>query len=95
MKTTPNHNTFVLNHLIDHGYITDAIAQQYRIRRIGARIWDLKNRSEPVEILKETRHDDLGQRYTHYYLSDIERHTQLGLRRVRAQWSERLTQAAA
>ena len=78
-----SHNTFVLNHLIDHGYITDTIAQQYRIRRLAARIFDLRN--QEVQITSETRFDDLGQRYTRYSLSGLEQSVQLGLRMARAQ----------
>jgi hypothetical protein len=95
MKKTTNHNAFVLNHLIDHGYITPAIAQQYRVTRLAARIFDLRNQPEPVNVYSELRYDDLGQRYTHYFIDDLERETQRGLRRVRAQWSERHALAAA
>ena len=61
----------VLNHLIDHGYITDLSAQSLRIRRLAARIHDLHR--DGVCVKREVRKDVLGQRYTYYYLDGVHR----------------------
>lgn len=85
MTTKVTHNEFVLNHLIDHGYITDAQAQGYRIRRLAARIFDITRRNR-VLVHKETCRDDLGQKYTRYFLSDSERAIQRAIRKNRGNW---------
>jgi len=60
-------NEFVLNHLITHGYITDAVAQTYRIRRLAARIYDLRSEGHKIEVTPCV--DDMGQRYFMYHLA--------------------------
>jgi hypothetical protein len=69
-----NQNQRVLNHLIDHGYITQTIANNYGIRRLASRIFDLGEQG--VEIEKETRFDDAGVRYVRYSLSGVERNSE-------------------
>jgi hypothetical protein len=69
MKKTQNQ--FVLDHLLDHGYMTDAIAQNYRIRRLAARIAELRAgigsySGRPLDIETELRTDEMGQRYAYY-----------------------------
>jgi len=59
-------NQFVLDHLIDHGYITDTVARNYGIRRLAARILDLTDQG--VQIKREFKSDDVGGRYMHYSL---------------------------
>lgn len=59
-----NQNQFVLNHLIDHGYITQTIANNYGIRRLASRIHDLTVNG--VAVRKEMRKDDMGVRYAYY-----------------------------
>lgn len=91
MKTTgQNQNSFVLNHLIDHGYITDAIAQTYRIKRVASRIHDLTSMQGEFQALiqRATKHDELGQRYTYYFMSDLERSIQRGLRANKQRFAE-------
>lgn len=61
-----NQNQRVLNHLIDHGYITQLIASNYGIRRLASRIHDLT--LEGVEVQVEFMRDDMGVRYAHYSL---------------------------
>lgn len=59
-----NQNTFVLRHLVTHGYITDLVARNYGIRRLAARIYEL--RDQGVMIERELRRDDQGFRYAYY-----------------------------
>lgn len=61
-------NQFVLDHLIDHGYISDTIARNYGIRRLAARIRDLTE--EGVRVDRQSKTDDVGSRYTQYALVD-------------------------
>jgi hypothetical protein len=62
----------VLDHLIDHGYITDAVAQHvFKIRRLAARIHELQLIG--VQVTRRFRRDALGQRYTYYSLDETER----------------------
>ena len=61
-----NQNQRVLDHLINHGYITQVIASNYGIRRLAARILDLKK--ENITIVSETKYDDSGSRYAYYRL---------------------------
>lgn len=58
----------VLNHLIDHGYITQVIAGSYGIRRLASRIDELKSLYYPINV--EYLRDDLGVRYARYSMSD-------------------------
>lgn len=64
-------NQRVLNHLIDHGYITQTIASSYGIRRLASRVFDLTTRG--IEVTVESRTDDAGVRYAYYSLSDSAR----------------------
>lgn len=57
-------NQLVLDHLIDHGYITDLIARNYGVRRLAARIKDL--RTQGVRIDSELQTDSSGVRYARY-----------------------------
>ncbi len=61
-------NQRVLDHMIDHGYITPLIAQSYGIQRLAARIKDL--REEGVSINNAIRLNDTGVRYSQYTLTD-------------------------
>jgi hypothetical protein len=70
-QTSINQNQRVLNHLIDHGYITEVIARSYGIRRLASRIHDISK--ECVNVQKEMRTDDAGVRYTYYSLPEIVR----------------------
>jgi hypothetical protein len=69
-----NQNQFVLNHLIDHGYMTQTIGNNYGVRRVGARIWDLKVAG--IGICTVNKVDDAGVRYAYYYLTDSWRETE-------------------
>lgn len=70
-------NQLVLNHLIDHGYITDLIARNYGVRRLASRIHDLI-RIGGVRISSDIERDDAGVRYALYTMStedrNVERH---------------------
>jgi len=67
-------NQRVLNHLIDHGYITQTIANNYGIRRLAARINDLKKFGcIGYDITTQQRRDDAGVRYAYYALTDAGR----------------------
>lgn len=76
---------FVLDHLIDHGYITDTVAHTYRIRRLASRIHDLVN--EGIDVGKETKRDALGQKYTYYYLTPSARLDERSLRTRGLKWN--------
>jgi hypothetical protein len=71
MSQQINQNQRVLNHLIDHGYITQSVASNYGIRRLASRINDLKN--EAVNIVRVMRRDDAGVPYAFYALSPADR----------------------
>jgi len=65
-------NQIVLNHLIDHGYITDVIARNYGVRRLASRIYDLRTGGlSRIEV--QTRIDDSGIRYAFYSMSESNR----------------------
>jgi len=70
--TKLSQNQQVLNHLIEHGYITDAIARNYGVRRLASRIYDLKS-SGLVDIEVATLTDDAGVRYAYYSMTDQSR----------------------
>jgi len=72
----------VLDHMIDHGYITPLIAQSYGIQRLAARIKDL--RAQGVRIDNEIRVNDAGVRYSKYTLLD--RGHELFRRRLGYDW---------
>jgi Helix-turn-helix domain len=57
---------FVLDHLIDHGYITEVIARNYGVKRLASRMHELKRAD--VLFKTETREDDFGNRYAYYWL---------------------------
>lgn len=86
-------NQFVLDHLIDHGYITDAVAQGYRIRRLASRVHDLVRAGS--DIKREVRRDDLGQKYTYYFMSDFARSTERVLRERGLNWRAEVDRLAA
>lgn len=58
--------TFVLHHLLVHGYITPLVANSYGISRLAARIYDLKRLGVDVENTIER--SDVGVRYSRYTL---------------------------
>lgn len=64
----------VLEWLKAHGSISDTEARdELGIRRVGARIWDLKNKRKiPIETKMETGRNRFGEkvRYGVYYLLD-------------------------
>ena len=66
-----NQNQRVLNHLIDHGYITEVVARNYGIRRLASRVHDLTK--EGIPVARDMRFDDVGVRYTYYTLSELSR----------------------
>lgn len=72
----------VLDHLIDHGYITDLVARNYGIRRLASRMNELKNTG--VNFMPVTRHDDSGVRFVQYMMSEG----------VRSYWRDVRTQVA-
>lgn len=57
----------VLKHLTERGSITpwEAI-QEYRITRLGARIWDLKQAGHPIddELVRQN-----GKKFSRYFLA--------------------------
>jgi hypothetical protein len=59
-------NQRVLDHMIDHGYITQVIAGNYGIRRLASRIHDLNG--EGITVVSEIKKDDAGVRYATYSL---------------------------
>jgi hypothetical protein len=67
-------NQRVLNHLIDHGYITQIIASSYGIRRCASRITDLRDVGVAIEV--DYPKDDAGVRYARYTLTDANRATE-------------------
>jgi hypothetical protein len=94
-------NQFVLNHLIDHGYITEVVARNYGIRRLASRIHDL---SDPINgggitIPRETRSDDAGVPYTYYTIADDHRAMEKASRERGGTWrnfiGEGVSRAAA
>lgn len=88
------HNVIVLNHLIDHGYITEVVARNYGVKRLASRMNELKNAGVPFE--SEDRVDDLGNRYRYYYLSVFARHLERVRRQLCVKWNmPRAPQAAA
>jgi Helix-turn-helix domain len=60
-------NQRVLDHMIDHGYITPLIAQSYGIQRLASRINDLKRAGALIANTIMT--SDAGVRYSHYTLT--------------------------
>lgn len=87
-------NQLVLNHLIDHGYITEIIARSYGIRRLASRIFDLKT-TGVVEVEKDMRVDDLGVPYAYYSLTQFERDLERSLRDRGLDWRGVPVKAAA
>ena len=69
MKLT--HNEIVLNHLIDHGYVTEVVARNYGVKRLASRMNELKVAG--VQFRFEDRKDDLGNRYRYYWLGAYDR----------------------
>lgn len=66
MAVVKSQNQQVLDHMLDHGYITPLIAQSYGIQRLGARIQDLKYAG--IRVIAEIRRNDMGKRYAYYTL---------------------------
>lgn len=87
-------NQRVLNHLIDHGYITDLIARNYGIRRLASRIHDLRT-LYGVEICQEMRRDDAGARYAYYYMPDEVRKREWLARHKQQPWNRNRWAAGA
>lgn len=84
----------VLDHLIDHGYITEVIARNYGVKRLASRVFDLKDIGAiPVE--KEMKTDDLGAPYARYTLHSGAREEERQLREQGFDWSMRPNRAAA
>jgi hypothetical protein len=71
----------VLDHLIDHGYITEVIARNYGVKRLASRVHDLKAIAS-VPVQKEMRTDDLGAQYAYYYIADSAREEERQIRDV-------------
>jgi hypothetical protein len=69
LKTSQNQ--FILNHLIDHGYITDVVARNYGIRRLASRVFELK--AESADIKTERLKDDAGVPYAKYTMDEAAR----------------------
>lgn len=82
MKNGKSQNQFVLDHMIDHGYITDIIARSYNIRRLAARVYELK--AEGVRIECSRKVDDQGVQYGFYTL--VDREAELTARRNGMGW---------
>ena len=72
----------VLDHLVDHGYITPLIARNYGVERLAARIHDLLR--EGVQIRAATHRDMKGKRYTRYTLDAPHRFYEERLRKQQA-----------
>ena len=71
----------VLDHLIDHGYITEVIARNYGVKRLASRVFDLKAIGA-INVEKEMRTDDLGGQYAYYFLDLPAREEERRLRDV-------------
>lgn len=80
-----NQNQTVLNHLIDHGYITQSVASNYAVRRLAARVHDLRIKGVNVEV--ERRVDDAGVPYAYYTLSSIDRYCEDSARQQGLAWN--------
>lgn len=65
MKTKKSQTTIVREHLARHGYITPLVAGEYGIKRLAARVQDLRD-FEGLSIETELRTDDKGTRYAYY-----------------------------
>lgn len=85
MRNGVSQNQFVLNHLIDHGYITQVIASSYGIRRLASRIHDLEVACIPVD--REMRVDDAGVKYAYYTLNEDVRQYERRHRAEGKQWN--------
>ena len=69
----PSQNKKVLEHLKKYGSITTLAAyDQYRITRLSARIWDLRNKGYPIDTVYYTVNDRNGDtvRFGRYFLKD-------------------------
>lgn len=89
-----NQCQLVLNHLIDHGYITDLVARNYGVRRLASRIHDLKTIGG-VGVQVQTRRDDQGNRYAYYFLSEDARAVEREIRDEGGTWNGRPAMKAA
>lgn len=87
-------NQLVLNHLIDHGYITEIIARSYGIRRLASRVHDLK-KTGGIDVKRDMRTDDLGVPYAYYYLPADIRESERTLRTNGDGWDMRPLKRAA
>lgn len=77
-------NQLVLDHLIDHGYITEVIGRSYGVRRTASRITDLKNAG--VYVQRELRKDDLGTTYAFYFITEETRNNERAARIAGNDW---------
>ena len=57
----------VLDHMRNHGYITQLVAGNYGVTRLASRIDELKTAG--YSINSELRTDDFGKRYAYYTLA--------------------------
>lgn len=71
LKLGKSQNQFVLDHLREHGYITDTVARNYGIRRLASRVHDLK--AAGIFVDKEMKRDDAGVTYAYYYVPMVRR----------------------
>jgi hypothetical protein len=85
-------NQLVLDHLVDHGYITEIIARSYGVRRLASRIHELKMIGG-VDVKRDMRTDDLGVPYAYYYLTQEVREAERCTRSQGLNWN--LVKAAA
>lgn len=63
----------ILMHLREHGSITPLDAmQEYGCMRLGARIWDLRDKGYKIETQTETKKNRFGQstNYARYILKE-------------------------
>lgn len=72
MNKNIGQNQRVLNHLIDHGYITQLVASSYGVRRLASRIDEIQTKGGTT-VEREMRKDDAGVKYAYYTLRDIDR----------------------
>jgi hypothetical protein len=84
---------FILDHLIDHGYITEIVARSYGVRRLASRIDELKGVG--VSVVSTIRRDDVGTRYAHYTLSESARDFEREERADGCNWKGGYTRRAA
>ena len=65
----------ILNHLKEHGSITDLVAyRKYAIRRLGARIWDLRHDGHKITSQDTVKKNRFGKktRFTTYIYEEAQ-----------------------